>query len=106
MSKICIPIPSSTVIGVSSTPASTPSVNVFRVEPSITALTGGAATNLDGIATASGAYPVGICIFLVISGIPHIYQLVAGTATENSPSVILPDDYSVSTNAKYWVQRM
>ena len=106
MSKICIPIPSSTVIGVSSTPESSPSVNVFRVEPSITALTGGASTNLDGIPTAGGSYPIGICIFLVISGIPHIYQLVAGTATENSPSVILPDDYSVSANAKYWVQRM
>jgi len=106
MSKICIPIPSSTVIGVSSTPASTPNINVFRVEPSITGLAGGTATDLDGIATASGAYPVGICIFIVISGIPHIYQLVSGTATESSPSIILPDDYNPSSNAKYWIQRM
>jgi hypothetical protein len=106
MNKICIPIPSSTVVGVSSTPLTTPSVNIFRVEPSITNLTGGTSTDLDGIATSTGDYPVGICIFLVISGVPHIYQLVAGTATESSPSVILPDDYSVSLNAKYWIQRM
>jgi len=106
MSKICIPIPSSTVIGVSSTPATTPSLNIFRVEPSITSLTGGVSTSLDYVPTASGVYPVGICVFLVISGIPHIYQLVAGTATENSPSIILPDDYNASSNAKYWVQRM
>lgn len=106
MSKICIPVPSSTVIGVSSTPVSTPSVNIFRVEPSITALTGSTSSCLDYIPTASGTYPVGICIFLVISGIPHIYQLVAGTADENNPSVIRPDDYNASSNAKYWVQRM
>jgi hypothetical protein len=106
MSKICIPIPSSSIIGFSTESDSTPSVNVFRVEPSITRLTGGTATDLDGLVTSTGVYPIGICIFLVVSGVPHIYQLVAGTATESSPSVILPEDYSVSLNAKYWIQRM
>jgi hypothetical protein len=106
MSKICIPIPSSSIIGFSQESDATPSVNVFRVEPSITGLTGGATTDLDGLVTSTGIYPIGICIFLVVSGVPHIYQLVAGTATESSPSIILPDDYSVSLNAKYWTQRM
>lgn len=106
MSKICIPIPSSSVIGVATTPITSPSINIMRVEPSITGLTGGGATKLDGITTASGNYAVGICIFLVIGGIPAIYQLVAGTATESEPSTILPDDYNALTNAKYWVQRM
>lgn len=106
MSKICIPIPSSSVIGVSSSVASSPSINIMRVEPSITGLTGGGATDLDGIATVSGDYAVGICIFLVVGGVPAIYQLVAGVASANPPSVILPTDYSGITNAKHWVQRM
>jgi hypothetical protein len=105
MSKICIPIPSSSVIGVSSAVASTPSINIMRVEPSITGLTGGGANNLDGLVTVSGSYAVGICIFLVVGGIPAIYQLVSGAATESSPSVILPDDYGL-TNTKHWIQRM
>ena len=106
MSKICIPIPSSSVIGVSPTVSATPSINILRVEPSITGLAGGGVTNLDGIITASGNYAVGICIFLVIGGIPAIYQLVNGVATESAPSVILPDDYNGSTNTKHWIQRM
>jgi hypothetical protein len=106
MSKICIPIPSSSVIGVSSTPITTPSVNILRVEPSITGLTGGGATNLDGLVTATGNYVVGICIFLVISGIPAIYQLVSGSNAENSPSIIRPNDFDEMTNAKVWIQRM
>lgn len=106
MSKICIPIPSSSVIGVTTTPANTPNVNILRVEPSITGLVGSGSTNLDGITTLTGNYVVGICIFLVINGIPSIYQLVGGTATETPPSIILPDDYNGVTNAKYWIQRM
>ena len=106
MSKICIPIPSSSVIGVSSAVASTPSINIMRVEPSITGLTGGGANNLDGLVTVSGSYAVGICIFLVIGGVPAIYQLVAGVASLNAPSVIIPADYSSVTNAKHWIQRM
>ena len=106
MSKICIPIPSSSVVGVSSTPNNAPSINILRVEPSITGLTGGGDNNLDGIVTASGSYAVGICIFLVIGGIPSIYQLVNGAATSSPPSVILPNDYNAITNTKHWIQRM
>jgi hypothetical protein len=106
MSKICIPIPSSSVIGVSSTPIQTPSVNILRVEPAITGLIGGGSSNLDGVVTASGSYAVGICIFLVINGIPAIYQLVSGSNAESSPSVIRPNDFDEMTNAKVWIQRM
>ncbi len=106
MSKICIPIPSSSVIGVSTTPINTPSVNILRVEPSITGLIGGGATNLDGLVTATGNYAVGICIFLVISGIPAIYQLVSGSNAENSPFIIRPNDFDEMTNTKVWIQRM
>jgi hypothetical protein len=106
MSKICIPIPSSSVIGVSTAVASTPSINIMRVEPSITGLTGGGVNNLDGLITVSGSYAVGICIFLVIGGIPAIYQLVNGVAVETPPSIILPNDYDGITNTKHWIQRM
>jgi hypothetical protein len=106
MSKICIPIPSSSVIGVSSTSIATPSVNILRVEPAITGLIGGGSSNLDGVVTAAGNYAVGICIFLVIGGIPAIYQLTSGNNAENSPSVIRPNDFDEMTNAKVWIQRM
>jgi len=106
MSKICIPIPSSSVIGVSSTPITSPSINIMRVEPSITGLTGGGASNLDGIVTASGNYAVGICIFLVIGGVPAIYQLTSGSNVESLPSVIRPNDFDEMINTKVWIQRM
>jgi len=100
MSKICIPIPSSSVIGVSSTPIETPSVNILRVEPSLTGLTGGAGTDLDSLNTVSGSYAVGIVVFLVISGSPAIYQLTEGTDEENAPWIIRPNDYDSQTGTK------
>lgn len=100
MSKICIPIPSSSVIGVSSTPITTPSINILRVEPSITGLIGGAATDLDGLNTVSGTYAVGIVVFLVIGGVPAIYQLTNGTETTNDPFVIRPNDFASQTGTK------
>lgn len=100
MSKICIPIPSSSVIGVSSTPIQTPSVNILRVEPSITGLDGGGASNLDGLNTVSGTYAVGIVIFLTLSGIPAIYQLTAGTEEQNLPFIVRPNDYDSQTGTK------
>jgi hypothetical protein len=106
MSKICIPIPSSSVIGVSSTPINTPSLNILRVEPSITTLTGGSGS-LAGLNTSSGNYAVGIVIFLVISGIPAIYQLTEGTDAENDPFIIRPNDYGVQTgNKRVWKRLM
>lgn len=107
MSKICIPIPSSSVIGVSTTPIQTPSVNILRVEPSITGLTGGTATDLDSLNTVSGTYAVGIVVFLVINGAPAIYQLTEGTDAENDPWVIRPNDYDSQTgNKRVWKRLM
>lgn len=99
MSKICIPIPSSSVIGVSTTPITSPSVNILRVEPSITTLTGDGGS-LAGLNTVSGNYAVGIVIFLVIGGIPAIYQLTEGTDAENDPFIIRPNDYGSQTGTK------
>ena len=107
MSKICIPIPSSSVIGVSSTPITTPSVNILRVEPSITGLVGVASTDLASLNTVSGTYAVGIVVFLVISGAPAIYQLTNGTDAENNPFVIRPNDYSSQTGTnRVWKRLM
>lgn len=107
MSKICIPIPSSSVIGVSSTPIQTPSVNILRVEPSITGLDGGASTDLDSLNTVSGTYAVGIVVFLVIGGTPIIYQLTNGTDAQNLPFVVRPNDYDSQTGTKrIWKQLM
>lgn len=101
MSRICIPVPASTVIGVSSTPATSPNSNVFRVDSTITTLSG-----LKALITATGVYPTGICIFLPNLATPATYQLVSGTDAENSPFIIWPNDYNPSTNAKVWKQRM
>lgn len=106
MSKICIPIPSSSVIGVSTTPIQTPSINILRVEPSVTTLTG-ASGSLAALNTVSGSYAVGIVIFLVISGIPAIYQLTESEDAENDPFVIRPNDYSSQTgNKRVWKRLM
>ncbi len=104
MSRICIPAPASTVIGVGTTPPTTPNSNVFRVDSSITALTG-ASNSLAALTTASDVYPVGICVFLPSLSTPSTYQLVSGTDEENDPFVIRPNDYS-GGNQKVWKQRM
>lgn len=104
MSRICIPTPASTVIGVGTTPPTTPNSNVFRVDPTITALTG-ASNSLSALPTASDVYPIGICIFLPNLTTPSTYQLVSGTDAENLPFVVRPNDYS-GGNQKVWKQRM
>jgi len=107
MSQIRIPIPTSSVIGVSTTPINTPSVNILRVEPSITGLTGGTATDLDSLDTVNGTYSVGIVVFLVVNNLPKIYQLTEGTDAENEPFIIRPNDYDSQTGTKrVWKQLM
>jgi hypothetical protein len=104
MSRICIPTPSSTVIGVGTTPVSTPNQNVFRVEPAVTALTG-ASNSLASLVTTSDLYPLNVCVFLPNLTTPATYQLVSGTDTQNDPFIIRPNDYS-GGNQKVWKQRM
>ncbi len=69
----------------------------------IDTLTGDGDSALDGIATADGAVTPGDIIEIeVLSGQISFYKYKAGTNTENSPYVILPDDYDADTNAGYW----
>lgn len=105
MSRITIPIPASSFIGVSTSASAAPTAKTVRSEPTITALTGGAANALDSLPTVTGTYPVGIWIQLLISGVPALYQLVAGTTATDSPWSVRPQDYSVGTNEKVWVKR-
>jgi hypothetical protein len=69
---------------------------------SVTGLTGGGATNLDGVVTVGVA--VGILRAVVISGVLRIYRLQTGTNAEASPGTIRPDDYAGTTNEKVWIQ--
>ena len=104
MSRICIPTPASTVIGVGTTPATTPNSNVFRVDPSITAISGSSGS-FAALPTSSDVYPIGICVFLPSLAVPATYQLASGTDAENLPFVVRPNDYS-GGNTKVWKQRM
>lgn len=107
MSKLCIPLPTTSVIGVSSSQASAPTSSVFRVETAITTVSGSGSDSLKSIATATGSsYPVGICVFLPNATPPSTYQLVAANTAENVPFVVRPADYATATNEKVWVQRM
>lgn len=67
---------------------------------SITGLTGGGATNLDGIATVSAT--VGWLLALNTGSGVVLYRLKSGTTAESSPTYIRPDDYATTTNEKYW----
>lgn len=69
---------------------------------SITALTGGTATDLDGIVTAASAVQTGVGIGIVISGVVYWYRLINSTAAENSPFYIRPNDYNNPANTRVW----
>jgi hypothetical protein len=66
----------------------------------ITGLTGGGATNLDGIATTS--LVTSVLVAIKIAGAISFYRLEAGTDAESSPTVIRPDDFNAVSNAKVW----
>lgn len=65
-------------------------------------LTGGTATDLDSIVTATLA--TGYLVAVIIAGALRFYRLEAGTDAEASPGTIRPDDYAGSTNEKIWKQ--
>lgn len=69
----------------------------------ITALTGGTATDLDGLVTATGDFD-NRAVLVRISGAGRMYVLVAGTDAEAAPGIIRPDDYATTTNEKVWKQ--
>lgn len=67
--------------------------------PNVTGLTGGGATNLDGLATAGLSVPR--IYVLSINTSSQIWALVAGTDAENANGgIVRPDDYNGATNAK------
>jgi len=68
----------------------------------VTGLTGGTSSDLDGIATASGAATVGWMVAIEIGDKVSFYELRSGTTAESSPDVIRPDDYAASTNEVFW----
>lgn len=73
----------------------------------VTGLTGGG-TNLDGLATGTTANPTiqtSAVVEIDLSGVLYFYKLVTGTDAESSPSVIRPDDYDGTTNARVWKLR-
>jgi hypothetical protein len=78
----------------------------------LTGLTGGGATNLDGLTTANGQYN-GRLIAMVEAGSPatfRIYELIddpaPGVTVEDDPGIILPDDHDPVSNPKIWIQRL
>lgn len=77
-----------------------PNLRYVQNRSTITALTGGTATALDGIATLGMS--TGTLVAVVISGSLFHYKLTTGTDAESAPSVIRPDDYATTTNEKVW----
>jgi hypothetical protein len=71
----------------------------------ITALTGGTDTDLDGQPTATGAVATGQIVAITRENndvlATSFWALVDGTDAE-SATVIRPDDYDASTNARVW----
>lgn len=72
----------------------------------VTGLTGGS-TNLDGLATVDGTYPVNSVVLLsyAVEGAlaSQLWKLVAGTDAEDADAgIVRPDDYASSTNEKVW----
>lgn len=74
--------------------------NGIVYDPAITGLTGGTATDLDGIVTVG--VTVGRVQLVSLSQVLYLYELKAATTAESDPDIIRPDDYNASTNAKVW----
>ncbi len=78
--------------------------DVLLSRPDITGLTGGTATDLDGIPTTGLA--VGTMLAVFDGTETRIYALTAGTNAESSPGVIRPDDFADPGNAKVWIAKL
>ncbi len=73
--------------------------DMVGVRSSISGLTGGTSTDLDGIATANLSTNQ---VLVEVSGIAYQYRLDAGTDAQSVPVVIRPTDYAASTNENVW----
>jgi len=82
--------------------SSTEAQNQFvQNRSTVTGLTGGTATDLDGIATTTAT--LGWVVLVMTDDTTYnAYRLVSGTDTESSPDIIRPDDYAGTTNEKVW----
>jgi hypothetical protein len=97
------------IIGVTiKMPVSAPAASTFPVyqktafQP-LLAYTG--ADSLEALPTRNGAITTNSVAFTVVSGVPHTWQLQAGTdATDADAGYVRPSDYDASTNARVWVQ--
>lgn len=69
--------------------------------PDITGLTGGTATDLDGIPTTGLAEGTMVAVFDGTE--TRLYRLTSGTNPESSPGVIRPDDFADPGNTKVWI---
>lgn len=76
--------------------------DVVRWIPSVTALVGGTATDLDSISTVD--MDTGTAVKVRISGASREYELTASTAATAAPGIIRPTDYASTTNEKVWFQ--
>lgn len=75
----------------------------LRWYSSVTDLTGGAANDLDAVATTG--LNAGALACFALSGVMTIWELRAvSTAEDAANGVVRPDDYNASTNLKTWIQ--
>lgn len=91
--------------GGESPPASYPTAGIIRFYPTITALTGGTATDFDSLATEP--VTVGVLVHLIVSGVFQTWQLQVwdGVTAEDAPGgLVLPDDADDPDNLKIWVR--
>ena len=95
MSNICIPIPASSVIGVSTTPIDTPSIDILRVVSSVQTI-----SNLKDLDVSN--YPTGICVFFPsMLESPATYQLTVSSANDDDKFIV---DVLNESNRK-WIKR-
>jgi hypothetical protein len=80
-------------------------LHAIRYYPSITGLTGGGSTKLDGIATTTLAARTLVHLMREVEGYQRLetWRLAASTAAEDEAGLVIrPDDYHATTNAKVW----
>ena len=69
----------------------------------LTGLSGGGATNLDGLTTADLRYPLGTIVVLSYGTAIQHWKLYASTAASDPTNgVVRPTDYNGSTNQQVW----
>lgn len=77
-----------------------PSASACLYYKGITALTGGGAAALDGIATVGKS---ALLVEIYVADELQTWRLFAGTNAEDAASgLVRPDDYNASTNAQVW----